>query len=309
MKAAFLESIAGAESLILGNLSKPVPAAGEVLVKVHATAVTPTELQWYPTFNTRSGEPRPFPVVLSHELSGVVETIGPQVEGIQVGEAVYGLNDWFANGAQAEYCVAPAPALAHKPASLSHVQASVVPISALTAWQGLFDRAKLQHGERVLIHGAAGGVGVFAVQLARWRGAHVIATASSANVEFVRTLGADEVIDYRTERFEDIARDIDVVFDGVGGETLDRSWAVLGKGGRLVTVATQSGRAIEQRARDAFLLVQANGSQLAAIANLIDSSELHVFVEAEYPLSEVHAAYERAQRGKMRGKVSLLVND
>jgi len=309
MKAVYLKRIGGPESLVLGQIPQPQPKAGEVLVKIHATAITPTEFQWFPTSHTPAGESRPFPVVLSHELSGVVESLGTGVENFKVGDAVFGLNDWFTNGAQADFCVAPATALARKPRLLDHVQSAVVPISALTAWQGLLEKAGLQIGQRVLIHGAAGGVGVFAVQLARWRGAHVIATASSANVDFVRRLGAREVIDHRATRFEEAVHDIDVVFDCVGGETLQRSWAVLAKGGSLVTIATRSAGADEQRVRDAFMLVRADGSQLTQIGNLIDAGEFRVFVAATYPLAGASDAYLAAQRGGLRGKISLLVEN
>jgi NADPH:quinone reductase-like Zn-dependent oxidoreductase len=307
MKAIYLDRKAGAESLVTGEISLPSPKIDEVLVKVHATAVTPTELQWFPTFNQSTGEPRPFPIVLSHEFSGVIESLGTNVHDWKIGDAVYGLNNWFINGAQAEYCVAPATALASKPKSLGHPQAAVVPISALTAWQGLFDRARLERGQRVLIHGAAGGVGTFAVQLARWRGAHVIATASSGNLDFVRSLGAHEVIDYQTTRFEEAVQDIDVVFDTVGGETLERSWKVLAKGGRLVTVAAQSEGSVDPRAKDAFMLVQADGSQLTKLADLIDAGKLRAFVEQIFPLLQARDAYARASKGKMRGKIALLV--
>ena len=308
MKAIYLTNPAGPESLVSGEIPRPVPAAGEVLVKVHATAVTPTEFQWYPTFHTPVGEPRLFPIVPGHEFSGVIEATGPGVTEWQPGEPVYGLNDWFAGGALAEYCVAPVTGLAMKPRLLDYTQAAVAPISALTAWQGLLERAHLQSGERVLIHGAAGGVGMFAVQLARWRGAHVIATASAANLDFVRRLGAQEVIDYRAARFEDVARAVDVVFDGVGGETLERSWPVLAKNGRLVTVATASAGAAEARVREAFLLVRADGAQLAQLAALIDAGELRVFAEAVFPLAQARQAYARARQGGMRGKIALRVN-
>jgi len=277
------------------------------LVRVKATAITPTEFQWYPTFNLSTGEPRPFPVVLSHEFSGVVEAAGSGVENFKIGDAVFGLNDWFANGAQAEFCVAPASALAPKPRLLNYAQSAVVPISALTAWQGLLCRTHVQRGQRVLIHGAAGGVGIFAVQLARWRGAHVIATASAGNADFLRMLGAEQVIDYRTTRFEEVVRDVDVVFDAAGGETLERSWGVLKPGGRLVTIATQSAGAVEPRVRDAFMLVRAEGCQLRQIARLIDAGELRVFVEDTFPLVQARVAYARAEQGHLRGKIALQV--
>lgn len=309
MKAIYLNQKAGPESLVLGSLSQPLPNDGELLVKVHAAAVTPTEFQWYPTFAMQSGIPRPFPIVLGHEFSGVVEALGACVEHFKVGDAVYGLNDWFTNGAQAEYCIAPASALAIKPRLLDHVQSAVVPISALTAWQGLLCKSNVQAGQRVLVHGAAGGVGIFAVQLARWRGAHVVATASSANLDFVRMLGAEQVIDYQTTRFEDVVHPVDLVFDTVGGETLERSWNLLKPGGKLVTVATGGAHADQQRVRDAFMLVRADGSQLRQIAELIDDGDLRVTVHSVFPLVEVRAAYARAQQGKMRGKIALSVAD
>lgn len=306
MRAVYLKQQGGAESLILGEVQRPVPQAGEVLVKVHATAITPTEFQWYPTLHTLKGEPRPFPIVLGHEFSGVVKALGPGVKGFQVGDEVFGLNDWFSNGAQAEYCVAPSSSLALKPRLIDHMHAAVVPISALTAWQGLMEKARLQSGQRVLIHGAAGGVGMFAVQLARWRGAHVIATASTGNLDYVRALGAHEALDYRTTRWEQ-SRDIDVVFDAVGGKTLDRSWPLLSPGGQVVTIATPSASATEQRVRDAFMLVRADGSQLRQISHWIDDGELLVFVADTFPLDQTREAYARAEQGRMRGKVALKV--
>jgi len=307
MKAIYLEKKAGADALVTGDIPRPKPGAGEVLIKVHATAVMPTELSWEPTFNTSSGQPRPFPIVLSHEFSGVVES----AEGeFKVGDEVYGLNDWFANGAQAEYCVASAKLLAPKPKTLRHTEAAVVPISALTAWQGLFEKGGLERKQRVLIHGASGAVGTFAVQLARWRGAHVTATASATNLDFVRALGADVVIDYHTTRFEDVVCDMDVIFDTVGGETLERSWKILESTGKMISIVGETTSApLSQRSRDAFMLVRADAQQLAEIAKMIDAGQLRVFVAAVYPLEETKAAFARAERGKMQGKIALSIAD
>jgi NADPH:quinone reductase-like Zn-dependent oxidoreductase len=307
MKAVFVNETGGPEKLIYGDAPEPQAAEGEVMIRVHATAVTPTEFNWFPTWKTAAQTPRPFPIILSHEFSGVVEALGPGVTDVALGDAVYGLNDWFRNGAQAEFCVARAAELAPKPQSLDHVHAAVVPISALTAWQGLFDRGGLNAGQRVLIHGAAGGVGIFAVQLADWRGAHVIVTASADNLAFVRTLGADEVIDYKATRFEDVAHDIDLVFDGVGGETLTRSWALLKPAGRLVTIATASEAVTEPRVRDAFFIVESKRAQLREIARLLDEGQLRPIVEAVFPLADARRAYARAQHGGMRGKIVLRV--
>lgn len=308
MRAAYLTKHAGPEELIIGEVPRPRPGRDEVLVRVHATAITPTELDWMPTFKTRNGEARPFPIVLSHEFSGVIDEVGNAVNGLRVGDAVYGMNDWYANGAQAEYCVAPTGAVAPKP-KLDHTEAAVVPISALTAWQGLFERGKLKPGERVLIHGGAGGVGVFAVQLAHGRRAHVIATASTHNADFVRSLGADEVVDYQTTPFEGVARNIDLVFDAVGGQTLDRSWGVLRSAGRLVTIAAQSEAMNEPRVRHAFFIVEANQRQLTEICRLVDSGTLRAVVETVFGLDQAREAYARAKRGGMRGKVVLRVEN
>ncbi len=304
MKAVYLPKKAGADALVAGEIPRPNPPPGEALVKVHATAVMSTELDWMPTFNTPSGQPRPFPIVLSHEFSGVVEG---NVADFKAGDEVYGVNDWFANGAQAEYCVVSPKALAPKPKSLNHAEAAVVPISALTAWQALFEKGKLERKQRVLIHGAAGGVGTLAVQLARWRGAHVTATASAGNIDFVRALGADVVIDYHKTRFEDVVCDMDVILDVVGGETLERSWKILEDQGRLITIASANRAALSQRSQDAFMLVRADGAQLSEIGRMIDAGELRVFLEAVYPLEDAKDAYARAQQGKMRGKIALSV--
>jgi NADPH:quinone reductase-like Zn-dependent oxidoreductase len=243
---------------------------------------------------------------LGHEFSGEIAAVGRGVTDVAAGDLVHGLNDWFRDGAQAEYCVARAAEVAGKPRSVDHLSAAVTPISALTAWQGLIERGRLVTGQRVLIHGAAGSVGVFAVQLAHWRGAQVIGTASPNNVAFVRGLGADEVIDYRAKRFEDVVRDLDVVFDTVGGETLERSWGVLKPGGRLVTIATSGEGSQDPRMREAFFIVQANRAQLAEIARLIDAGQLRPVVDAVFPLAQARQAYEHKPT---HGKVVLRIAD
>jgi NADPH:quinone reductase-like Zn-dependent oxidoreductase len=219
--------------------------------------------------------------------------------GVQAGDPVYGLSDWFIDGAQAEFCLTVPAHIAPKPATLDHTQAAAVPISALTAWQALIDRAHLSAGQRVLIHGAAGGVGSCAVQLARHQGAHVIATASAANIDFVKALGADDVIDYRKTPFETLAGEVDVVLDTVGGDTRDRSWGVLRKGGRLVTIAADAEGVKEQRVRDAFFIVEPNRKQLVNISHLIDPGVLRPVVGTVFSMETVRQAYEQKPvRGK-----------
>jgi NADPH:quinone reductase-like Zn-dependent oxidoreductase len=307
MKAIRLHARGGPESLRFDDAPTPRPGAGEVLVRVRAAAVTPTELLWATTWATRDGGPRPLPVIPGHEFSGQVAALGEGVTIVSVGEAVYGTNDWFADGAQAEYCLARPADIARKPASVDHPHTAVTPISALTAWQGLFERARLAPGQHVLIHGAAGGVGSIAVQLARWRGARVTGTASAANLAVVRSLGADEVIDYRAQRFEDAVRaGVDVVFDTVGGQTLERSWGVLRPGGRLVTIAASGEGTTDERTRAAFFIVEPSRTKLAEIARLIDSGVLHPIVGAEFPLADAPLAYRHKPA---RGKTVLRVSD
>jgi NADPH:quinone reductase-like Zn-dependent oxidoreductase len=306
MKAICLRARGGPEALAAEEVPQPRPGGGEVLVRVHAAGVIPTELSWVPTWTTPAGEPRPWPVIPGHEFSGAIAALGAGVSDVAVGDLVYGLNDWYRDGAQAEYCVARVADVAPKPAGVDHAHPAATPISALTAWQGLVERAGLAAGQRVLIHGAAGGVGTFAVQLARWRGARVTGTASAANVDFVRSLGADEVIDYRAERFEDVVRDVDVVFDTVGGETLERSWGVLKPGGRLVTVAASAEQTTDERVRAAFFIVEPSRAQLTEIARLIDGGALRPVVGAVFPLAEARQAY---QYKPVRGKVVLRVVD
>jgi NADPH:quinone reductase-like Zn-dependent oxidoreductase len=299
MRAIRLHQVGGSESLLYEEAPKPSPKDNQVLVQVYATAITPTEFAWYPTFHTPDGGTRQFPIILGHEFSGVVDAIGPACTGVQVGDPVYGLSDWFIDGAQAEYCLTVPAHIAPKPVALDHAQAAAAPISALTAWQALINRAKLSEGKRVLIHGAAGGVGSFAVQLARHKKAHVIATASKANADFVTALGADEVIDYRTTPFETVVRDVDVVIDTVGGDTRDRSWGVLRKSGQLVTIAADAERFSQSRVRDAFFIVEPNRVQLIEISRLIDAGLIRPIVGTVFTMGDVRQAYEQKPvRGK-----------
>jgi NADPH:quinone reductase-like Zn-dependent oxidoreductase len=282
--------------LVAAELPQPQPAAGEVLIRVRAAGVTPTELGWFPTHQAKDGTPRKG-AVPGHEFSGVITGLGQDVSGFEVGQEVYGLNDWFADGATAEFCVTQPGSIAPKPATLTHEEAATVPIGALTAWQGLLERTKIQRGERVLVHAAAGSVGIFAVQLARLHGAHVIATASPRNLKLVAELGAAEVIDYQASRFEEQTQKVDVVFDGVGGETLDRSWGVLKPGGRLVTI-------VDDRNKDVFFIVEPNQQQLIEVGKLLDAGKIKTFLGPVVPLAEASSAYsggivKTGKHGKM----------
>jgi NADPH:quinone reductase-like Zn-dependent oxidoreductase len=295
------------QALIAVELPQPQAGDTEVLIRVLAAGVTPTELVWYPTTHTKDGALRTT-AVPGHEFSGVIAALGKEVHGFDVGDEVYGMNDWFVDGATAEFCIALPQNIARKPASLTHEAAATVPIGALTSWQGLFDRAKVQPGERVLVHGGAGAVGLFAVQLAHLQGAFVIATVSAQNSHFVKQLGANEVIDYKKSHFEDQLEKVDVVFDTVGGTTLERSWDVLKPGGRMVTIAADSESTAEQRAKDAFFIVEPNQDQLVEIAKWLDAGRLKAFVNAIVPLEESATAYAGSIANKRGfGKVVVTV--
>jgi NADPH:quinone reductase-like Zn-dependent oxidoreductase len=309
MKTMRLSDGVANHSLLEFESPVPEPGRDEVLVRVHAAGVTPTELLWYPTTHTKTGGPR-LDAVPGHEFSGVIAAAGDKGSEFKVGNEVYGLNDWFAEGATAEYCLAQTSSIAFKPRRLSHVEAASTPIGALTAWEGLFDRAGLMDGERVLIHGGAGAVGVYAIQMARRAGAHVITTASAGNIEFVQQLGADEVFDYKTAPFEDRVSEVDVVFDGVGGATLERSWNVLKPSGRLVTIAADSETMKDARTKAAFFIVAPKQQRLAELADLFDRGELKAFVAAVLPWREASAAYfGTGKQKKGHGKLVIAVAD
>jgi NADPH:quinone reductase-like Zn-dependent oxidoreductase len=305
MNVMRFNDLPGSPALIPGTAPIPEPKAGELLIRVHAAGVTPTELQWYPTTHTSKGNPRTG-AIPGHEFSGVIAAVGPDIDPGQIGREVFGLNDWFADGASAEYCLGIKSSLANKPSGLSHAEASTVPISALTAWQGLFDHAKLRSGERILVHGGSGAVGIFVIQLARRAGAHVITTASSRNIDFLHGLGAHEIIDYNSDRFEEKARNLDVVFDGVGGDTLARSWDLLTCGGRVVTIATNSEGKTDERIKKAFFIVEPNEEQLEEITEMLNVKDLKCFVDSIVPLEKASDAYcGKISDRKGRGKTAL----
>lgn len=307
MKAIRLHRRGGTEALVYEDAPIPALRAGDVLVRVHAASISPAEFTWQ-IWETPDGRSR-LPLIPSHEVSGVVAVTAHDVRDLRVGDAVYGLTDFFRDGAAAEFAAVRAADLAPKPRSVDHARAAATPLSALTAWQALFDHARLAPGQRVLIHGASGGVGSFAVQLAAWRGAHVIGTTSAANVEFVRGLGADEVVDYVETPFEDAVRDVDVVLDTVGGATTERSWSVLRRGGRLVTIVRPAAAswAEGRAASGTFFVVVPSRAQLTGLARLIDACLLRPFVEAVLPLQRAREAYERGIRNHPRGKLVLAV--
>ncbi len=310
MKAIHIHGRGGPDRLAYEDAPQPHPRQGEVLVRVYATGVIASELTWSVTYQTKAGSTRSLPIP-GHDLSGVVEEVGPGVTTIARGSAVYALTAFDRDGAEAEYTIALPSELAPKPRSLDYVQAAAVPLTALTAWQAFFDHASLVAGQTVLIHGAAGGVGVFAVQLAHWAGAHVIGTASARNRDFLRELGANEIIDYTTTRFEDVVQDVDIVLDTVGSETLERSWKVVKKGGVLVSVVSppSAEQAKAHGVRPVWFIVEPNRDQLIQIGALIDTGRVRPIIDTVLPLSQARQAYEQGARGHTRGKIVLRVVD
>ncbi len=308
MKAIRIHTRSGPEAFVYEDAPQPHPGEGEVLVRVYATSVMWQEPTWAETWKTPTGVDRDLPIP-GHDLSGLVAEVGTGVTDVAIGEAVYALTEFWRDGAAAEYAIARATDLAPKPRSLDYVQAAGVPLVGLTAWQALFDHARLSAGQSVLIHGAAGGVGSMAVQLAHWVGANVIGTASARNRDFLRGLGADEVIDYTSTRFEDMLHDVDVVLDTIGGDTMERSWSVLKKEGLLVSVFSPPPKeqAKAQSVRALFFIVQPNRAELIQIGDLIDAGQVQPVIETVFPLSEAPQAFERALSGHTRGKIILRV--
>ena len=285
-------------SLACETIPVPEPGPGELLVEVQATAVTAGELTW----------PESWPAIPCHDLSGVVTAAGPEVQGWPPGAEVYGLVGFDRPGAAAEYVTAPAAELAPKPSAIDHLAAAAVPLGALTAWQALHEHARLQPGQHVLVHGGAGGVGAYAVQLAALHGARVTATASASNHAFVTGLGADQALDY-SGRFEDHVRDVDVVVDPVGGDITARSWPLLRSGGTLVAIAEEPDPSHAGRAdvRGVYFVVRPDGGQLRELARLIDNRRLRPMVSLAFGLSDLPEAFQAQRRSRPPGKVVVSV--
>ena len=306
MKAVRTHGRGGPEQIFFEDAPLPEVRPGDVLVRVRATGITPAELTWDETYQNADGTPR-IPGICGHEVAGIVERMAADVTDFRIGDEVYGLTDFPRDGAAAEFVAVRAINLALKPRSIPHAQAAALPLSALTAWQALFEHAHLVAGQSVLIHGGAGGVGSFAVQLAHWRGARVLATVSARDTAFVDRLGADVVIDYRATPFEDTLRDIDVVLDTIGGETRRRSWRVLRKGGVLVTLVSPipAGEAEQNGVRGIFFIVSGNRGQLDQISALVDGGKLKPVIAEVLPLARAREAFEHGAASHAPGKIVL----
>lgn len=309
MKAMRIHSYGGGEVLTYEDAPDPELMPGDILVRVHAASISPFD------WKVREGYVAGYfnhklPLILGWDLSGTVEAVGSHVTDIQVGDAVFGQADIARNGAYAEYIAIPASMVAPKPPSIDHLRAAALPNSGLAAWNALIEGADLQPGQTVLVHAAAGGVGTFAIQLAKWRGATVIGTASSNNHEFLKQLGADQVIDYNTVRFEDAVHDADVVLDTIGGETQQRSWKTLKPNGILISIIEppSAETAAEHKVRSGFAIAEGGRQRLQQLAALVDAGTIRPIITAVYPLEDVRKAHEQSQSMHARGKLVLQIN-
>jgi NADPH:quinone reductase-like Zn-dependent oxidoreductase len=298
MRAVRLHPPGGIDALSVDEIEVPKPGPGEALVRVRAAAITRDELDW-PTDRLTA--------IVSYELSGVVEEVAGDAGELAIGDDVFALTPFDRDGVAAEFAVVPAALLAPKPRGLSHVESAALPLAGLTAWQGLFVHGELQPNQRVLILGAAGGVGHLATQLAAWRGAHVIGTASAGSAELARGFGAEQVLDPAAP-FVGSVEPVDLVFDTVGGDALAWSAGVLREGGRLIAVAQEPPPEIAGRVRSTYFVVEPDRDQLVELARLANDGILRPAIDSVFPLKDARGAFERVMSSGKRGKVVIEVD-
>ena len=308
MKAA---TIAGYEAPIaITDIDKPALKNDGVLIKVHAASLNPID-NVLRSGALKDSMPLSFPFVMGFDVSGEIVEIGQDVRHFKVGDAVFARPKQEDAGAVAQYARVGESELAHKPANLSHAKAASVPLAGLTAWQALVIKGKLQKGEKVLIHAGSGGVGTLAIQIARHLGAHVITTVSEQNMDLVKDLGADQVIDYKNQSFEDEMSDLDLVFDMIGGDTLNRSFSTLKKGGRIVSIKGEDSDGLAQKHGVHFetLWMNPDGAMLAELAKLMEQGVIRPVTDSTYALQDAAAAYEHLADGHAVGKIVIFPVD
>jgi len=311
MKAVVINQFGEPDALTYTDIPCPEVTNDTILVRVHAAGINPVD------WKTRRGRgmakrygENPFPLIIGWDISGVVEVVGANITEFNVGDEVYGMVGFpGVGGAYAEYVLTTPDYIVHKPKNLSHTEASVIPLAALTAWQAMFDTANLQANQKILIHAAAGGVGHLAVQLARWKGAFVIGTASSRNAEFLQSIGISEHVDYTTVEFEDVLSELDIVFDLIGGEISQKSAKTLKQGGFLVSIQ-KTGTEFEKLPKHIeveWLLVEPNPNQLAEITKIIEAGQLQPTVSHTFALDELPDAHRQIETGHTRGKIAIQI--
>lgn len=304
MKAIVINEYGNNDVVQFTDVRRPEPKAGEVLVKVHTAGVNPVDWKIRNGLGERLG--LKLQIMLGGEIAGTIEKIGADVNNFKAGDAIYGM---VKVGGFAEYAIAKKGDIALKPESLDFEHAAAIPLGTLTAWQAIFDLAGLSSGQRIFITGASGGVGSLAVQLAKAKGAHVTGMASGRNEDFIRSLGADEFVDYTKQKFEAVVKGVDVVFDTVGGDTFERAFQTLKKGGFLVTAVEfpTEEKALESGINTARVFCKPNAEQLAAIGELVETGKLKAHVSTVLPLAEVKKAFRLSESGRTRGKIVLQV--
>jgi NADPH:quinone reductase-like Zn-dependent oxidoreductase len=309
MEVVMIDTFGSREVMKFRKLPIPTPGPNEILLRVKDASINPVDWKIregkYPAVKSDM-----LPYVLGRDVSGVVEACGTEITGHQMGDQIYAMLG-FDRGAYAEHVIVKGTEAAPKPRSIDYLAAAGVPLAGLTAWQGLFRHGGLKAGQRVLIHGGSGGVGHFAIQFAKAKGAHVITTVSENHIEFVREIGADEVVDYKKQKFEDMVREVDVVLDLIGGETRERSWPVLKMGGILVSTMMEpfNEKPRELGMRAARYTVQENGEDLRDIASLIDAGKVKPKISKVFDFHEVGSAFEYVEKGDTEGKVVLKIGD
>jgi NADPH:quinone reductase-like Zn-dependent oxidoreductase len=308
MKAARIHAYGASSEIRIEDAPIPALQPDEVLIRVVATSVNPVDWKIRKGF-LKTFIPYEMPLIMGWDVSGIVEKTGTAVTRFKPGDAVYSRPDIKRNGAYAEYIAVREAEVAVKPATVSHVEAASLPLVSITAWEALFTTAGLSKGQRVLIHAGAGGVGSIAVQLARAKGAHVTATASAGKAALVHSLGADEVIDYHAQDFSTVARDMDVVFDTIGGEVQDKSWGVLKTGGMLVSITAQPSedRAKAEGKRAGHVFIGPNAAILKDLGEMVDLGQVRPLIAAEFGLNDTAKAQDFSETGRATGKVVIYV--
>jgi NADPH:quinone reductase-like Zn-dependent oxidoreductase len=306
MKAVRIHNYGGSDMLTYEDIERPEASPDQVLVRVHAASASPVDWKMREGY-LRAWVDVPMPTILGRDFAGDVAAVGDNVEGFAVGDPVFGTVGELHRGSYADYIVVVANEMANKPASLNYERAASVPHSGLAAWQSLVEAGGLAPGQTVLVHAAAGGVGSFAVQIAKAHGARVIGTSSEANLDFLRELGVDEAIDYNATRFEDVVSDVDIVLDTMGGDTQDRSWQVLKPGGVLVSLIGFAPASFETAAargvRAEMVGQHPDADQLRRLADLIDAGKITPVVNSVMPISNIQEAQDQVQGGHTRGKI------
>lgn len=310
MKAIAIKQYGGKEQLKEINIPKPTPKEKQVIVKLHATSINPIDWKLREGY-LKAMMPFEFPIILGWDVAGIVEEVGDHVQDFKVGDRVFARPETTNRGTYAEYTIVDTHLLAKIPDNISFEEAACVPLACLTAWQCLFDFGNIQKGDKVLIHAGAGGVGTFAIQLAKSVGAYVAATAGTHNVEFLKSLGADEVIDYKKQDFEKVLTEFDFVLDSLGGENQEKSFTILKVGGKLASIVSEPNqeKAKEKNIKSGNVWLVPNGQQLEKIANLLEQNKLRVIIGHKFPFSEegIKEAHALSESHHAKGKIVIQI--